>query len=619
MAKSAIAAFHRFSSKNLMGKKLWGMGFSDLILLIIFIAGAFLSYGSILPNFFLSDDFGFVSHLSEKCPDSLIECLRRFGGALFFRPLTSLSFYLDYNIWQLSAIGYHGTNILLHGINGYLVFKLAKLLVIQLFGEADFDLESNQSEGNLIDQPLINSLQNYSSPTYSPSSLPSSLPSKLSGLSIWRDRLPIVAGILFLILPSHGEAVTWISARSDLLATCFILLSFVIYIARRNDLISLIFCPIFFGLALGSKELAIAYPGLLICYEIYSAYQNNDRQNNFSQVRNQTGFKRVFIKVGIYIALILSYFGLRYLSIGVFIGGYGNGDQFQFQFPETLINYGINFFQYLARTFLPPLGAMPLLWLCVGGLGVLIWRSRSQFIPRQIYLLSAFLFSGYFLFLFPVLNLSISLENTQEERFLYLPSVFAVIFLSISLLVILPKFTRRFWLGVVAVSLCFSISLFNSNQTWVDAAQIAESIIASLKEVNSSDRLYVVNLPDRYRGAYIFRNSFGRAMKLFLPGKFLAIQTIAFHNLDELDDRFMVLEKNQFKSLNPNLQFYFKNKGNILPAPARKQAGKQTEKIETAEFKIFDFSDRGFSFSLPNRQANDKVVFYTNQKLLEIR
>lgn len=32
--------------------------------------------------------------------------------------------------------------------------------------------------------------------------------------------ISMIAGFLFLVLPSH-EAVTWISGRSDVVATCF--------------------------------------------------------------------------------------------------------------------------------------------------------------------------------------------------------------------------------------------------------------------------------------------------------------------------------------------------------------------------------------------------------------
>ncbi len=544
-----------------------------LPVLFLFIISAFLIYSPILSSFFLSDDFGFVAHLSEQCPINLVECLRRFGGALFFRPLTSFSFYFDFLLGNLSPIGYHATNVLIHGINSCLVLILAKLLVRE-------------------PTPILeeNSVENY-------------LGNHKVELNLWRNRLPTVAGILFLVLPSHSEAVTWISARSDLLATCFILLSLVIYITnrnqsksnqvKRNQFFSFILCPIFFGLALGSKESAIAYPILLISYEIYS-WQKGD----------SISVRQIFANLTIYSSVILGYFWLRYLAIGVFVGGYGDG------FKVPLLQVGQNFLAYIARTFFPPLGIVPLILLSIFCLVILIWRWRSQIIPLSTYTLLAFLFSGFLLFLLPVLNLAISLENTQEERFLYLPSVFAVIFLSICLPIILPKDSKRFNLGILSLSLCLVISLFNSNQTWLSASQIAESTIKSLDSLAQTEKLYVLNLPDRYRGAYIFRNSFARALQLFVPGKFAGVQTISFHNLESIDQKLLGTD-NQLKSLDAPVEFYFKAKAEIFTP--------ELGNLKSKEFSISNLSDRGFNFFLPNLKPEDRLVYYSDQKLIEIK
>jgi len=540
-------------------------------ILFLFVISAFLIYSPILSTFFLSDDFGFVAHLSAQCPINLVECLRRFGGALFFRPLTSLSFYFDFLLANLSPIGYHATNILLHGINSYLVLILAKLLVKELEPRYKVDLSKDI---------LVNSSE-------------SSFKNSKVEFYLWRDRLPIISSLLFLILPCHSEAVTWISARSDLLVTCFILLSLVIYIAKRNRLSSLVLCPVLFALALGSKELAIAYPILLLSYEIYSW-----------RSRNSILVRWIFANIVIYSGVILGYLCLRYLAIGVFVGGYSEG--ITFQFPQVLVNL----LTYLSRTLFPPLGVIPIFSLSVLALGVLIWRWRSQIIPSPIYALLAFLFGGYFLFLLPVINLTISLRNTQEERFLYLPSVFAVIFLSIFFQVILPKDPQKFKLGVLSIYLCLAISLFNSNQIWLSASQIAESMIKSLASLAQAEKLYVLNLPDRYRGAYVFRNSFARALQLFVPGKFAGVQTISFHNLESIDQKLQGTD-DQLKSLDAPVEFYFKAKAEIFTP--------ELGNLKSKEFSISNLSDRGFNFFLPNLKPEDRLVYYSDQKLIEIK
>ncbi len=83
------------------------------------------------------------------------------------RPLTILSFAFDYAVWRLRAGGYRLTNIVLHGINSYLVAQVA----IQLFG--------------------------------------------LSLLGA------IFAGLLFLVHPINIESVAWIVERTNVLGFFF--------------------------------------------------------------------------------------------------------------------------------------------------------------------------------------------------------------------------------------------------------------------------------------------------------------------------------------------------------------------------------------------------------------
>ncbi len=87
----------------------------------------------------------------------------------YFRPLGFLSFALDWRIWHLDAFGFHLTNVLLHVVNTLLVFWLGR----RMFSLAH----------------------------------------------------AAIGGLLFGLHPASHEAVYWVAARFDLLATCFTLLS----------------------------------------------------------------------------------------------------------------------------------------------------------------------------------------------------------------------------------------------------------------------------------------------------------------------------------------------------------------------------------------------------------
>ena len=51
----------------------------------------------------------------------------KFGG--IYRPLTIFSFSIDYAVWQRWAPGFRLTNLLLHSLNGWLVFLVASTLI----------------------------------------------------------------------------------------------------------------------------------------------------------------------------------------------------------------------------------------------------------------------------------------------------------------------------------------------------------------------------------------------------------------------------------------------------------------------------------------------------------
>lgn len=103
-----------------------------------------------------------------------------FGTTPFYRPLLLVSFILDYQLWGLNPFGFHFSNVLIHGLNGFMVYLLAFLL----FKQRTFAL---------------------------------------------------IAGLLFATHPIQTEAVAWISGRNDVLLTFFSLLTIICWIQWRNS------------------------------------------------------------------------------------------------------------------------------------------------------------------------------------------------------------------------------------------------------------------------------------------------------------------------------------------------------------------------------------------------
>ena len=51
------------------------------------------------------------------------------SGELSYRPVVTLSYFVDYSLWHLNPLGYHLTNIVLHTLNSALLFFLVQRMV----------------------------------------------------------------------------------------------------------------------------------------------------------------------------------------------------------------------------------------------------------------------------------------------------------------------------------------------------------------------------------------------------------------------------------------------------------------------------------------------------------
>ena len=137
--------------------------------------------------------------------------------SVYYRPLLLVSFIIDYQVWQLNPLGYHLTNIILHGLAAFLFFRLLLLLV--------------------------------------------------------EDEMVALAGsLLFALHPIQTESVSWIAGRNDVLVGLFVVLMMYFYVlqyarpehARRSRALS----ALSFALALFSKESAAFYIVLPAAYEL---------------------------------------------------------------------------------------------------------------------------------------------------------------------------------------------------------------------------------------------------------------------------------------------------------------------------------------------------------------
>ncbi|OGR09443.1 MAG: hypothetical protein A2341_18175 [Deltaproteobacteria bacterium RIFOXYB12_FULL_58_9] len=182
---------------------------------IALIATVVAVYFGTWNNPFVFDDMrSVVANPSLRDPNNLVFAL------VFerFRPLTNLSYFLEYRLWGLDAAGYHATNIALHAANSVLVYRLFCRL-----------------DGCRTEQ---------------------------------RSHFAAVVALVFAAHPMATSAVGYISARSELLAAFFVLASLIAFCSgwerQSKGLVALGW--VLWAFALFTKESGAVVPLLLLSF-----------------------------------------------------------------------------------------------------------------------------------------------------------------------------------------------------------------------------------------------------------------------------------------------------------------------------------------------------------------
>lgn len=397
-----------------------------------------VAYAPTLGAFFQSDDFFLIEAVSVGGPFGIWTT-----DSFFFRPLTTASLYLDWLLFERTASGYHATSLLLHAANALLVGWIAARIA---------------------------------SPT----------------------RVDPLAGFfgaaLFAVLPSHSEAVCWIAARSDLLATFGGLAATAAFIAYRRSHRSALLGVAWacFGAGLLAKESILLLPGILLALDVAVL-----------GARAREALARASFFAGIAVA----FFGVRAAMIGAWIGGYGASHLD----PGNVL---ANLVYFPFRALLPPLSSGAFLAaslaIALGVVALATQRVRSgerARIGRWIAFAIALVLA-----LAPVLPLAVGRGTVEHERFLYGPS--AVLCIGIATACFRREWRASRWLagGILAA---MALATWLSAATWATASQLCQRTVVAVTSLPESRRVYVGPLRDSREGAYVFRNGFDAAIRLF--------------------------------------------------------------------------------------------------------
>ena len=234
------------------------------------------------------------------------------------------------------------------------------------------------------------------------------------------------AALIFALHPMHSEPVAWIAALPELLCAFFLLPALLFYHRSRraaSPLCLLLLAVLCFLAALFSKEPAILFPGILLCYEFL-----------YPSAR-PVNLRHVAARLAPFLAALAGYLLVRISVLGGF-SPHQNTDRAHLSLGELFVAIPAIFARYVAKLLLPVdmnyfysflMPTTLTLWGIVGFfLGALLlfffffFRNRLPLISLAL---------AWFAFtLAPALSLNSVAANFFTERYLYIPSVgFAIV------------------------------------------------------------------------------------------------------------------------------------------------------------------------------------------------
>jgi len=214
----------------------------NLILSILLITAlALAAYGNSLNNKFAFDDFMAVQGNTFI---TSFDNLRHFfdngyylaSGETSWRAVTTLSYFIDYHIWEFEPFGYHLTNLILHILNGVLLYFFLMRII------------------PLMDNALYRAIKRD---------------------AVWPPLLsiPLMASLIFVTHPVQSEAVNPPGFRHEVLFTFFFLAALIFYLKARSGAPGskkktyYALSAVSYLVSMLSKEMAIMLPGIVLLIE----------------------------------------------------------------------------------------------------------------------------------------------------------------------------------------------------------------------------------------------------------------------------------------------------------------------------------------------------------------
>jgi hypothetical protein len=327
-----------------------------------------------------------------------------------------------------------------------------------------------------------------------------------------------VAGAIFSVHFMHVEPVIWVSGSNELLAAGFLLGSLILFDYRGIHwrVMSLLL----FVIAMFSKESAMVMPLLLVLWIWAKSVGQTERPHHLMPLFKET--VPYFCISAIYIAVrfpVIAYVkgnGAYGMKIGVNVLKNAtfmiSSMFFRLDFRDLLATW--NAYGKGPAAVLKVMSSHPfaagLVAISIAFFAIMFWRADRS---------GKFGGAWFFCCMFPMVLLI-----GAGERFTYLPSIGFAIMTAVTVLRL-----KKVLSIAAACAICvylFAVGFVDSGR-WIRASEISESVVRQLADYIQRNpgigTIYIQDLPDNYRGAYLFRGGLDSAGRMISGRKDLKV------------------------------------------------------------------------------------------------
>lgn len=335
----------------------------------------------------------------------------------------------------------------------------------------------------------------------------------------------LLAAIFFLFSPYQTETTVWIAAvHYQVGMLC--LLTGIIVAAKRSAMLLL---HVLFVFSLLTIEMTLVFPAIWVMAYVVSG------KSFFDAVR------KIILPQAVVIVL---YFLFTWLSKESPVPHYGTEhlQGWSVNIAGTLLKYFVKFFG-CAHFFDYPMREKIYAWceapmhyvpIWAGLLLALALVAKTSY--RREAKTTAQLLFAIVIMLLPVLNLYFMVLNRiEQDRYLFFASPFMCLLLSF----LITRFSFFIYIpSAIGILLLMKKLLGIYTWCWINAAEVQERTLDSYRWFDKS-KVYVLNLPQNFDGAYIFRREwrFGGAMLVLKDKDVLnQVKAVAGQNMSALTD-----------------------------------------------------------------------------------